>query len=138
MATVLQENLARNIVKNLKRKKPLNKKELVVSSGYGMTTAEKQIPAVFNQKGVQEELQNLGFSEDGAKKVVQEIMYNPKEKADARLKATDQVFKVQGSYKEGNVAIGNVIFLPLEIMEKHGINPSTEGNSERQTQIQSS
>lgn len=44
------------------------------------------------------ELESLGFNENGAKKVVEEIMYNPMVDANARLKATDQVFKVHGSY----------------------------------------
>lgn len=98
MATNLQKNLANNIVKNLKRKKPLNKQELVESSGYSHNTATKQLPAVFEQKGVQEELKNLGFSEEKAKDVVSSIMNDPDVDAMARLKATDQVFKVKGSY----------------------------------------
>jgi uncharacterized protein YgbK (DUF1537 family) len=96
MATELQKNLAQEIVKNAKRKKPLNKKELVVLSGYDLTTAEKQVPAVFEQKGVQEELNNLGFSSEGAKKVVAEILYKKTARDNDRLKAADMVFDVHG------------------------------------------
>ena len=53
-------------------------------------------------------LAELGFSETGAKKVVEEIMYNPKTDASARLKATDQVFKVHGSYAAEKVQTLNV------------------------------
>ncbi len=61
MATQLQKNLAKNIVRNAVAKHPKTKKELVVSSGYDETTAIKQVPAVFEQKGVKEELVKLGY-----------------------------------------------------------------------------
>lgn len=117
MPTNLQRNLAENIVKNLKRKKPLNKKELVVSSGYDLTTAEKQVPAVFEQKGVKEALNELGFNEYSAKKVVKDIMLNEKVDANARLKATDQVFKVEGSYAPEKTANINMN-VSVDIEEK--------------------
>lgn len=98
MSTLLQTKLAENIVRNLKREKPLNKKELVLASGYSMKTATRQLPAVMEQKGVREALDELGFNEDSAKKVVKEIMLNKRVDPNARLKATDQVFKVEGSY----------------------------------------
>lgn len=98
MSTELQKNLANNIVKNLKRKKPLNKKELVVSSGYGEISAESSAHIILDQKGVKDALHELGFNEDTAKNVVKQIMLDPETAASDRLKATDQVFKVQGSY----------------------------------------
>jgi hypothetical protein len=64
MSTQLQENLAQNIVKNFKRKKPLNKKELVVLSGYDETTSSKHVPAVFEQKGVKDALRKMGLTEE--------------------------------------------------------------------------
>ena len=129
MATELQKNLAKNIVKNLKRRKPLNKKELVVSSGYDMTTAEKQIPAVFEQKGVREELKILGFSEEKAKEVVAGIMLNEEVEPNARLKATDQVFKVSGSYKD-NLDNGKTLVLVIsgESAKRYDI-PATRNSS---------
>lgn len=96
MATELQKNLAKEIVKNAKRKKPLNKKELVASSGYGVVTADKHATEVIEQKGVQEELENLGFDPDSAKKVVKHILAKGKE--ENRLKAADMIFKVTGDY----------------------------------------
>lgn len=47
---------------------------------------------------VQEALDSMGFNEISAKSVVVEIMSNPNADSNARLKATDQVFKVEGSY----------------------------------------
>ena len=98
MSTILEKNLAQNIVKNARRKKPLNKKELVVSSGYAEISAQSSAHLILEQKGVQDELKVLGFTEDNAKRVVKEIMLNDKVDPSARLKATDQVFKVEGSY----------------------------------------
>ena len=102
MSTELQQDLAQGIVKNAKRKKqgkkPLNKQELLVSVGYAQLTAEKNAGFVIEQKGVQEELKKLGFSEEGAKKVVEEIMYDKDVQAATRLQATRQVFEVTGSF----------------------------------------
>ena len=61
MSTELQKKLAGEIIKNAKREKPLNKKELVVLSGYGEVTADRHASEVIEQKGVQEELNRLGF-----------------------------------------------------------------------------
>ena len=58
----------------------------------------KQPSRVIESEGVQEALEDLGFTEDNAKKVVSEIMLDSDNDANARLKATDQVFKVKGSY----------------------------------------
>lgn len=98
MPTPLQENLAKEIVKNASRKKPLNKKQLLVASGYAEESATSVPGKLINQKGVQEALVELGFNEETAKSVVSEIMLNPNADENARLKATDQVFKVKGSY----------------------------------------
>ncbi len=96
MATELQKKLAINIVKNAKRKRPLNKGQLVEASGYSHTTAIKQLPAVFEQKGVQEELEALGFDLESAKAVVKKILTTGKE--ENRLKAAIEIFKVVGAY----------------------------------------
>ena len=98
MATVKQKNLAKEVVNNIKREKPLNKGELLGLVGYAKKTQTHKCGLVFEQKGVQEELKELGFDENSAKQVVKEIMLNPKVDPSTRLKATDQVFKVRGSY----------------------------------------
>lgn len=98
MPTILQENLAEEIIKNTKRKKPKNKKELLVSAGYDVITAEASPGRTLEQKGVEEALEDRGFSIENAKRVVQSILNNEKIKPDSRLKASDQVFKVLGGY----------------------------------------
>ncbi len=98
MATLLQKNLAKNIVENAKASKKKNKKELLVSSGYALKSATQSAGMILEQKGVVDELENLGFSEEGAKKVVQSILYDKRVKADTRINAAKEVFKVTGAY----------------------------------------
>lgn len=98
MATERQKKLAKAIVENSRAAKPLNKQELVVSSGYGIITADRHSKEIMEQKGVQKELAVLGFTEENAMKVVQEIMLDARADKPSRLKASDMVFKVHGTY----------------------------------------
>ena len=98
MSTQLQQDIAQAIVKNAKTKKYKYKKDLLVSVGVGELTAKKAQKRTIEQKGVKEELKKLGFSEEGAKKVVEEIMYDSKVQPTARLQATRQVFEVHGTF----------------------------------------
>lgn len=97
MATERQKALARAIVENASLDKPLNGGELLENVGYSANLV-KQPGRIIETAGVQEELAILGFSELNAKTVVQEIMLNGDVDPSARLKATDQVFKVIGAY----------------------------------------
>lgn len=63
MPTERQKKLAKAIVKNAVAKFPKTKTELVVSSGYSATTADRHIAVVTEQKGVIEELAKLGYVE---------------------------------------------------------------------------
>lgn len=114
MSTILQENLAHELVKNIKRKKPKNKKELLVSAGYDETTAEATPGRTLEQKGVTDALTELGFTVENAKKVVQSIMLNEKTEPNARLKATDQVFKVEGAYAPDKSINLNINAKPID------------------------
>ena len=96
MSTNLQQDLAQEIVKNAKRKEKKNKQELVASVGYKEITADKHATRTIEQKGVQKELNNLGFSSEGAKKVVAQILYKETARDNDRLKAADMVFDVHG------------------------------------------
>ena len=97
MATQKQKKLAKMIVENAKRDKPLNGGEMLEKVGYSEHLV-KQPGRVLEAEGVQEELGALGFTEENAMMVVKEIMMNNKVDSSSRLKATDQVFKVKGSY----------------------------------------
>lgn len=108
MGTIRQKKLAKAIVENLKAKKPKNKKEILVSVGYGELTADRNQKFIIGQEGVKEELIALGFNEYSAKKVVQEIMLDPTVEPSARLKASDQIFKVHGTYAPDKVIVGTI------------------------------
>lgn len=117
MATLLQKKLAKAIVKNAKSDKPLNKKQLLVSVGYSPNTADVNQKNIIEQKGVKEELEILGFTEHAAMKVVDEIMHNKNVDPSARLKATDQVFKVRGTYAPEKSIVATMI-LPTKEEEE--------------------
>lgn len=129
MSTILQQNLAKEIIKNVKRKKPLNKKDLVVMGGYSETVAKAKPDVIISQKGVTDALEDYGFSLDNAKKVVTSIMLDTKQKAEARLRATDQVFKVNHAYEDGsNTTRPIIINMPLQVNQRfdiNGTNPET-------------
>ena len=95
MSTILQQKLAKEIATANGKK---NKQEMLVTAGYSMITAEASASRTFEQKGVQKELKQLGFTEYNAKKVVGKILLNEKIKPDTRILAAREVFKVVGSY----------------------------------------
>lgn len=97
MATLRQKKLAKAIVENVSALKPLNKKELVVSSGYSEISADSSAHIILEQKGVQQELRKLGFDSDTAKSVVADILIGG-ENDNVKLKAADMIFKVHGEY----------------------------------------
>lgn len=98
MSTLKQKKLAQEIVNNLSKEEPLNKQELVVSSGYSEASAKSSAHLILEQKGVQDELKALGFDEDTAKSVVGNILVDEKVAPKDRLRAASEVFKVHGSY----------------------------------------
>lgn len=98
MATQRQKKLAKAIVENASLDKPLNAGQLLESSGYSKSSAEASPGVIIEQKGVQDELQMLGFTEENAKRVVQQIMLDEEADKNSRLKAADMVFKVKGTY----------------------------------------
>lgn len=106
MATQRQKKLAKAIVENLQSKETKTAGELLEKVGYSKNTAEGKPGEVMEQKGVQEELTILGFTEENAKSVVASIMNNPDMESQSRLKAADMTFKVHGSYApEKNVNV---------------------------------
>jgi len=98
MGTIKQKRVAKLIIENTKLDKPLNGGEMLAKVGYAKSMHRAKVNDVLESEGVKEELEAQGFTEENAKKVVQSIMLNEKTEPNARLKATDQVFKVHGSY----------------------------------------
>ena len=97
VATQRQKRVARKLIENAISDNPITHGEIVESSGYGISM-KKNPQVIINSQGVQEELKNLGFHEDNAKKVVGEILDDLTVEPQHRLKAAEQVFKVSGSY----------------------------------------
>lgn len=98
MSTTKQKRVAKLIIENSKLDKPLNGGQMLEKVGYAKSMTTAKVSDVLESEGVKEELNKLGFSEEGAKKVVESILYDEEVDANARLKAADQVFKVHGSY----------------------------------------
>lgn len=97
MATTKQKRVAKLIIENSTLAQPLTGAEIVANSGYGdsMSSYPKR---VIDTEGVKEALNDFGFTEDNAKKVVSEILLDETKDANARLKASDMIFKVHGTY----------------------------------------
>ncbi len=117
MPTAKQKRVAKLIIENGKLDIPLNGGEILEKVRYSKGM-QIQPSRVLQSEGVKEELANLGFTEANAKSVVTEIMLNKKAEPNARLKATDQVFKVEGSYApEKSVNLNVEIEASPEILE---------------------
>lgn len=114
MTTTKQKKLAKVIIENSKAEAPLNKKAMLEKVGYSTSVAEAKADDIINSDGVQEELKAAGFTEENAMKVVTEIMLDSKKDANARLKATDQVFKVHGTYAPEKHITANI-----DVNEEH-------------------
>jgi len=97
--TPRQRKVAQIIVDSARGKRPdiKNSGDIVIAGGY--SPAIKDSPKdVLNTTGVTIALRELGFNPEGAKKVVESIMYNENSADKDRLKASDMVFKVHGTY----------------------------------------
>lgn len=97
MPTIKQKRAAKIIIENIDSPDPLTGGEIVENSGYG-PSMKKNPQVVLNSEGVKDALTESGFTEYNAKKTVEAIMLNEKVEPNARLKASDMVFKVHGSY----------------------------------------
>ena len=96
MPTTKQKRLAELIVENGTKDKPLNKKELLVKSGYTEITAKSSTHTIIDREGVKKYLTEQGFSSDNAKRVVAKILNDGEDQH--KLKAADTIFKIHGDY----------------------------------------
>lgn len=96
MATQRQKKLAQAIIRNTQTADPLNTGQMLESVGYAKSVALHKPKEIIEQKGVQDELKNLGFDIDSAKRVVTHILQKGKE--ENRLRAAQEIFKVSGEY----------------------------------------
>ena len=119
MPSERQKKLARELINNQKRQKPENITTLTEKVGYSKETARAKQKRTVEAKGTKQALADLGFTEEGAKKVVEEIMYKGKD--ENRLKAADMNFKIHGSYapEKKQLEINKINQLsPEELKEK--------------------
>ena len=83
--------------------KPLNAGEMLEKVGY--SKAISQTPnRVIESEGVMEALNDYGFNPETAKQVVGEILIGG-ENDNVKLKAAEMVFKVHGTFADGNQPI---------------------------------
>jgi len=110
MPTLRQKKLAKALVDSLDNKdEPTMMGEMLESVGYKRSVALHKPGEILEQKGVQEELQEVyGFTEENAKRVVKEIMLSPDAANRDRLTAADMTLKVFGSYAPNKVQSTNV------------------------------
>lgn len=128
MATVRQKKLARVIIENAALDKPLNAGQMLEKVGYSKSMAKAKAGEILDSQGVKEELEVLGFTEHAAMKVVDEIMNDKTVDPSARLKATDQVFKVRGTYAPEKKLIANLNVNEAKRNKTNGLLDSILGN----------
>jgi Holliday junction resolvasome RuvABC DNA-binding subunit len=80
-----------------KRKDIKSQGDIIIAAGYSPATKESP-KTLLNTNGVHTALNEMGFNENTAKKVVYSILTNEKAAHKDRLKASDMVFKVHGTY----------------------------------------
>jgi hypothetical protein len=122
MSTILQQNLAREIVKNATRKKPLNKGKLLEIAGYDKTTAEATPTKIIEQKGVKDALREWGLTEELiASSLVDDIRDKPKNRS-KELSLGAEILGMKA--KENDVVPTVTNFTQIIINPPHGQNPN--------------
>jgi len=97
MATIKQRKVAQLIIENETLDKPLTGGQMLEKVSYSVGI-QKQPSRILESEGVKEALNDYGFNEENAKYVVASILMDEERDANARLKASDMVFKVHGTY----------------------------------------
>lgn len=129
-ASIRQRKAARGVIEAYKQKKPISGGQIVKEAGYG-TGLQTQPQRVLNSVGVQIALNDYGFTEDNAKKVVASILLSRKTKDENKLKASDLVFKVHGTYapeKSINLNVSATAQLSDQELENIAYNVDTPEN----------
>lgn len=97
MSTLLQENLAKELIENEKKSKPETATALIENAGYTKVTAIGNQKRTLQQKGVHEALKKFGFSIELADNEVIKILKTSR-KEENRLRSADLVYKRLGGY----------------------------------------
>lgn len=124
MATTKQKRVAKLIIENTLLDIPLTGGQMLEKVSYSKGI-QIQPSRVLKSEGVLDALTEYGFTEDNAKRVVTDILLNEEERAETRLKASDMVFKVHGTYaaeKTTSVSVN----LDVKTDDKDGLNAIRE------------
>ena len=130
MATIRQKKLARAIINSVKDNENITAGQLLEKVGYSKSMSTAKSGEVLDSKGVKEELENLGFTTEGADGVVQKILYKGK-KEETKLKAADMVYKRLGSYKDTEQGASKTLIISIsgETAQRYGITPKPSTDS---------
>ncbi len=114
--TVKQRRAAQLTVDSATGKRPDIKSQADIVRLAGYAASVENVPhTVLNTYGYDTALQELGFNPETAKKVVESIMLNEEAQNKDRLKASDMVFKVHGTYAaEKHVNLNVDVEVPSE------------------------
>lgn len=115
MPTIKQRRLAQKVIENTKTGEFQTIGEMLESVGYAKTSATRRPGQILQSEGVIEALEEFGFTEDNAKKVVGQILLDKRVKPDTRIRAAQEVFKVHGSYKQPEETPKPQIHLHLDL-----------------------
>lgn len=114
--TVRQRRAAKKTKEVIDKNLPMDGKAILVSSGYSDSIA-KNPKVVFESEGFKMALEDLGFSVKAADMMMAKILRTGKE--ENQIRAGQEIYKRLGAYEQGGEGTTNIIFLPLELMEKH-------------------
>lgn len=101
--TAKQVGVAQDLVRHFEKHEFKSGAEILKKNGYGKKKQEYP-KLVFQSKGVQKALGELGYDIDSAKKVVAHIMTTGSEFA--QLQAAQTILKTEGAYAPTRLAIG--------------------------------
>lgn len=76
------------------------KYDLMIAAGFPIEVAQA-VCGMLIQNGKVKVISRKGFDEDSAKLVIQEIMHDPAAKEETRLKAAEDVLKIEGGFDAG-------------------------------------
>ena len=112
MSTILQRDLAKAIIENrsLPKHKRKNKKELMVSVGYGVVTANSIPGKVLEQKGVQKALKDI-MNEAGLTEelITSALVYDIENKPKKRVKELGLGAEILGMKKQQDGNTTNIL-----------------------------
>ena len=127
--TIRQRRVAKNLIDNIQTHRFKLLQDLLMDAGYSELTSKQVGKTIIQSKGVQKCLEKLGFNEQAAKAAVAEILLLGKE--ENRLRASDMIFKVKGTYApEKSIQLKGDIVKLVEQLDDERRSTKKTGKSE--------